>query len=192
MKLSKVVTWFLACVVLVLGAVSAVAATTVKGSKSNSDNRVVCRDLACCKANPKAMASNGQPCSAILSKNSGHASEQKGRGLGIAAHKEGQPATPVPTPVLTPASSTGKTIIQNIKAREQASPSLVSTPAPVEGRPVKQQVETAKDANPTKPTPGPAESINLNSSRSNIYRVATTPTPTPKPTAKKQQQKAQR
>jgi hypothetical protein len=76
MKFSKVVTWFLSCVVLLLGAVSVSAATTVRGTKSNgSAKAAVCKDLACCKANPNAKYSDGQPCSAVL-KNSGHASEK--------------------------------------------------------------------------------------------------------------------
>jgi hypothetical protein len=102
MKFSKAVTWFLSCVVLLFGAVSASATTTVKGSRSNSSAKAaICKDLACCKANPNAKYSDGQPCSAILSKskNSGHATEKtttvntsKSNNL-----KEGAPGTPSPT-----------------------------------------------------------------------------------------------
>ncbi len=76
MKFSKVVTWFLSCLVLLLGPVSASATIKVKSTKSTSSEKAaVCPDLACCKANPNATYSDGQPCSAVL-KNSGHASEK--------------------------------------------------------------------------------------------------------------------
>jgi hypothetical protein len=169
MKFSKVVAWFLSCVVLLLGAISAAAVTTVRGTKSNgSAKATVCRDLACCKANPKAMASNGQPCSAILAKNSGHASEKTTTTNGSKSNsfKEGAPGTPIPTP-----GPVGATTINNSKSnsfKEAAPTAVTNTPVPVGA--VKFGRDKLKGAT----------------------KVVVAPTPTPTPAAKKQQQKAQR
>lgn len=158
MKLSRfpnVATGLLACAVLALGGASTAVAANVK----------VCHDLACCKANPNAMASNGQPCSAILRKNSGHASEQR---VDKASPKlytreagSGQASGVSPAPGEASEATTVKGSKSNGSERLTLNTNITSR----EGTPV--------------PTPKPLDSINLNSSRSNIYRTMPTPTPAP-------------
>jgi hypothetical protein len=179
MKFSKVVTWFLSCLVLLLGPVSASATIKVKSTKSTSSEKAaVCPDLACCKANPNATYSDGQPCSAVL-KNSGHASEKTTtiKGSKSSSYKkvitvntsksntckeaEPTPAASTTTPKNSGHASEKTTTINSTKGSTFKTTAIKSTKSNA-------RFKEAKPTPGVTPTPKPAEkNINLNSSRTN-------------------------